>query len=107
MVGRRSALSRPIFRDRSPLPALALVAALGAACSGPTTPTPPPPPPPDPLSVTCPAPVSQASPTGLPVTVHYGAATAVGGTPPVQIACTPTNDSTFPIGSTTVTCSGV
>jgi acyl-CoA thioesterase-1 len=36
--------------------------------------------------------------------VHYGPATTVGGTPPVQIVCVPATDTTFPVGSTTVTC---
>jgi lysophospholipase L1-like esterase len=44
------------------------------------------------------------SPTGLPMSVRYGSVTSAGGTTPVQISCTPPNDSTFPIGTTTVTC---
>jgi acyl-CoA thioesterase I len=38
--------------------------------------------------------------------VHYGVATAEGGTRPVQIACAPASDSTFPVGTTSVTCTG-
>jgi len=47
------------------------------------------------------------SPTGQPLAVRYGSATATGGTPPVQITCAPANDALFPIGRTTVTCNGV
>ena len=36
--------------------------------------------------------------------VRYGTASTTGGTPPIQLACTPTSDSTFNIGATTVTC---
>jgi lysophospholipase L1-like esterase len=81
--------------------AASLLAASG--CGGdPAAPTPVPTP--DPLAVTCPAPVSQPSPTGQPVAVRYGTPTATGGTPPVQIACTPAADTLFSVGRTTVTC---
>jgi lysophospholipase L1-like esterase len=81
---------------------------LSSACGGSSTgPTPPPPPTPDPLAVLCPAAVTQTSPTGLPISLRYGIPTATGGTPPVQISCTPPNDSVFPVGATTVTCTGV
>ena len=38
------------------------------------------------------------------MSVRYGSVTSAGGTAPVQIVCTPANDSTFPIGTTTVMC---
>jgi lysophospholipase L1-like esterase len=82
---------------------LALAALLASACGGSPT-APPPPPPPDPLAVSCPAAVSLLSPTAQPIAVRYGAATATGGTPPVQITCAPGSDTVFPIGRTTVTC---
>ena len=52
----------------------------------------------------CPAPVSLVSPTGQPQTMVYGTATATGGTPPTTVSCSPASGTTFPIGSTTVTC---
>jgi len=72
-----------------------------AACSG--SPTQSSPPPPE-LKITCPASVSMQSPTGQPVAVQYGSATTTGGTPPVNVACSPPSGSAFTIGSTTVTC---
>jgi lysophospholipase L1-like esterase len=79
---------------------------LGGCSKSPVRPTPVVPPP-DPLTVICPDPLSQPSSTGLPVAVRYGTPTAAGGTPPVQITCAPPSESTFPVGSTTVTCTGV
>jgi lysophospholipase L1-like esterase len=79
--------------------------AIGACTGSPAKPTPTPPPPtPDPLKITCPAPVSQPSATGQPISVHYGAATTTGGTPPVEIVCTPASDTAFQVGSTAVAC---
>ena len=79
---------------------------LVAACSksNPASPTPPAP---DPLKLTCPAPVSQNSQAGQPTAVPYTIATAEGGTRPVQVACDPSSNSTFPLGTTTVTCNAV
>src|SRR5258707_15709641 len=82
---------------------LALLALLASACGdAPAKPTPVPTP--DPLALTCPAAVSLLSPTAQPVAVRYGAATATGGTPPVQVVCAPGSDTLFPVGRTTVTC---
>jgi len=92
--------SRP---DALQLGPVAVAVALASACGGSPT-APPPPPPPDPLAVTCPATVSLPSPAAQPIAVRYGAATATGGTPPVQITCTPASDTLFPVGRTTVTC---
>jgi lysophospholipase L1-like esterase len=87
--------------------AASALAILAAACSSNSTAPTPPPPTPDPLAVLCPTAVTQTSPSGLPISVRYGTPTATGGTPPVQITCAPPNDSMFPLGSTTVTCTGV
>jgi lysophospholipase L1-like esterase len=76
---------------------------LAASSCGGSSPAPTPSPPSQVLKIACPAPMSLVSPTGLPTPVHYGTATATGGSSPV-ISCTPANDSTFPIGSTTVIC---
>jgi len=75
-----------------------------AACGSQTTPAPTPVPTPSPLKITCPAASTITSPAGQPLPVHYATPTTAGGTAPVQIACTPANDSIFPIGSTTVMC---
>jgi lysophospholipase L1-like esterase len=48
--------------------------------------------------------VSVASRTGLATTVTYDGAMASGGAPPVVVNCAPGSGSSFPIGSTTVTC---
>src|SRR5258708_22452868 len=81
---------------------LASATLLVSACSdSPATPTPVLPPP---LGLTCPGPVSQLSPTGQPIGIRYGGATATGGTPPVQITCTPASHTLFQVGRTTVTC---
>jgi len=79
---------------------------LAAACSK-SSPTSPTPPAPDPLKLTCPAPVSQNSQAGQPTPVPYTVATAEGGTRPVQVTCDPASNSTFPLGTTTVTCNAV
>lgn len=72
-------------------------------CSSPTTPTPPPPTP-DPPSISCPSAVTQISPTGQPQTVLYGGSTTTNGVAPVTVSCTPASGSTFPLGTSTVTC---
>lgn len=38
------------------------------------------------------------------MSIQYGTPTATSGAPPVTVACTPTNGSTFPIGTTAVSC---
>jgi lysophospholipase L1-like esterase len=86
-------------------PAFLLTAcALAGACGGNSTTPSPPSPPVDPLRVTCPAPVTLTSSNGQPLPVRYGLPTTSGGTPPIQVTCTPASDSTFNIGATTVTC---
>jgi lysophospholipase L1-like esterase len=93
---------RPMLRPGTFAAALALTAAAGiAACGGnPTRPTPPV----DLPEVTCPAPVSTQSPDGAPLEINYSPATAAGGILPVTVSCAPESGSTFPIGSTEVTC---
>jgi lysophospholipase L1-like esterase len=104
-----------VVRMRWVLPSLlavALVAGLTGGCSStpttptppPTTPPPPPPPDPDPPSLTCPATVtaSTTATTGTAVSFETPAVTA--GKEPVTVACTPASGSTFPLGTTAVTC---
>ena len=102
-VGRYQLLGRPSFFSTGPLLALALLAS-GACSKSPSAPTPPTP---DALRLTCPAPVSQTSQSGQPTAVAYSDATAEGGTRPVQVTCAPPSNSTFPLGTTTVSCNAV
>ncbi len=83
---------------------LAAFAAIAAACGSPQKPTPVDPSPNGP-KITCPeAPAPVTSPTGLATVVQYGTPTVGGGAPPVSSACSPASGSTFPIGTTAVTC---
>lgn len=96
-------MPRATFRFHRLAAAVCLVTT--ASCGGSTTsPTPPPPPPT--LTLSCPAPLTLTSPSGAPTSVHYGTVTSTGGTAPVQLSCTPANDAIFPIGTTTVSCTG-
>lgn len=54
--------------------------------------------------MSCPTSQTLTSPTASPIPVVYAAATVVGGKAPVSVTCTPASGSTFPVGSTTVTC---
>lgn len=76
-----------------------LALALGA-CSSPTTPTPPPGAP----TLTCPTDVTVESASGASVVVNYTQPTAVGGAPPVAVACAPSSGSSFAPGATVVNC---
>ncbi len=74
------------------------------ACNGPTSPESSPGSPP---AISCPSPQTIQSLDGLPTSVAYGVAVTTGGTPPVTTTCAPQSGSTFPIGSTTVTCTAI
>jgi lysophospholipase L1-like esterase len=75
-----------------------------AACGESTTkPTPTP----DAPKITCPASQTQPSRDGQAVSVAYPAPAVIGGAAPVAMTCSPASPSTFPIGSTNVTCSAV
>lgn len=78
----------------------ALLCALSACGSSPTSPTPPPPQ----LTLTCPAPVQASSLGGEPVAVNYAPVQVAGGTGTVAVTCAPAADTLFPAGTTTVTC---
>jgi lysophospholipase L1-like esterase len=85
--------------------ALALVSLGMATCSrSPVAPTPPPPPPVDPPAISCPASQSLVSPFSTPIAVTYSTPTVVGGSAPVTTTCAPESGTTFPLGSTAVTC---
>jgi lysophospholipase L1-like esterase len=79
------------------LAAAALAVSLASGCAAPTAPT-------AQLQIACPAVKDVESLTGSPVHVEFAAATAQGGTAPINISCTPTTGSEFPVGTTTVTC---
>lgn len=103
-----------VVRMRWVLPALlaaALVGGLTSGCSTPTAPTPPPttpppppPPDPDPPSLTCPAAITASTTATTGTTVNFETPAATAGKEPVTVACTPASGSTFPMGTTAVTC---
>ena len=76
-------------------------------CSGSQAQPTPAPPVSDPPKLACPAPISLQSPSGQPIPVQYGSATASGGASPVTITCIPPSGSTFSVGPTTVTCTAI
>lgn len=78
---------------------LTIVMILAACGSGPTAP-----PPPNRLTLTCPAAVEGQSPDGEPVSVTFGSPIPNGGTPPVNLSCSPVSGSLFPGGTTQVVC---
>ena len=90
-------------RFRSYGAGVALVAALLAVACGGKTPTQPPPPPEGPFT-SCPTDITVESFEGNPIPVTYGLPGASGGTPPLNVACTPESGKTFAVGEHTVTC---
>ncbi len=86
---------------------LVLCALLGAAaCGKDSTPNPPTPTPEAP-ALSCPPSVSLESPDGAPLPLTFTVPTAVGGQLPVPVTCSRQSGSTFPLGSTIVTCTAV
>jgi len=57
-----------------------------------------------PLTVTCPPnkTITASGPAGA--IVNYASPTTAGGCPPATVVCNPPSGSTFPVGTTTVTC---
>lgn len=90
--------------------AAALISLLiGAACSkAPTAPTPPPPPPPPPVadapSIECVAGIPRSTTNAAGVAVTFDTPAVTGGQGSVNVSCTPQSGTTFPIGTTTVSC---
>jgi lysophospholipase L1-like esterase len=76
------------------------------ACGGDTTTTPTPPPPAAPV-ISCPDTQTAASPLNTVVPVTYPGPTVTGGQAPITTVCTPSSGSSFPVGSTTVSCSAI
>ncbi|MDA1183320.1 MAG: GDSL-type esterase/lipase family protein [Acidobacteria bacterium] len=85
---------------------LALVAGCGDTSPTPLAPTPLPGAEVQGLSLACAANVSRQSLGGGPVQVQYGVPTVQGGLAPVTTECSLASGSSFPIGTTQVTCTG-
>jgi len=86
-----------------------LLAAAGCHSSSPTTCTDCQPPPVAAASITCPGSVSATTASYLVTTaqVSFPSPVATGGTPPVTLFCSPSSNSSFPAGDTTVTCRAI
>jgi acyl-CoA thioesterase I len=82
-----------------------LLLAVLAGCGGgsPSGPTQQPPLP----QLTCPAPVTAMAHDGQDPEVTYDPPTPSGGQAPVTVTCTPVSGQTFPLGTSTVTCTAV
>jgi lysophospholipase L1-like esterase len=104
---RRCCQLVPAFTSRRRFVPVFLSAIAAIQCGGNTGGPTPIPPPPAALSLSCPAPQSTLSPTGLPVAVTYTAPVATGGTAPIATACSPVSGATFALGSTAVSCNAV
>lgn len=97
------------WASRSGLAGLVSILVLAGACSKtPTAPTPPPPPPPPPVAnaptLTCGEGLSRATINAGGLAVNYETPAVTGGQGSVTTACSPQSGSTFPIGSTEVSC---
>ena len=80
---------------------LCAAAVLAAACPSPTKPTPVPPEAP---VIACPVAQGVLSNDNAEVTVSYPKPVTTGGAAPVTTTCTPGIGASFPVGTTTVTC---
>jgi lysophospholipase L1-like esterase len=82
-------------------PWIATAFLLAAACGGhSTTPTPPPAAP----QVACPTDVTVRGVSGPSQNVTFDAPTVTGGAAPVNVSCAPASGTTFPLGTTSVSC---
>jgi len=85
------------------LSAIALVlAGCGGSPSGPSNA----PPAVVPITLTPPADVRVDNVIGTSATVNYAQPVAAGGVPPITVSCAPASGSAFPLGTTTVQCTG-
>jgi lysophospholipase L1-like esterase len=84
--------------------AAVVLAGVSACGSSTTDPSPPPGIVGPPTLAACPANISLAGAPAIGESVAYVMPVPQGGTPPVTTTCAPASGSTFPIGSTTVTC---
>ena len=99
--GRRIRWIRTVARPALPLAALLALGRCGGSPSGPGGV----PPPVMNVELTCPANVEVDNVTGS-TQVNYPAPSATGGVAPVTTTCNPSSGSLFPVGATTVTCTG-
>lgn len=82
---------------------LAFVLAIGlAGCGGSDNPGPGPTP--QPPTLTCPANRQVSAVSAQPTPVNFDTPAAQDGQAPVNVSCSPASGSSFPLGSTTVTC---
>lgn len=102
---------RPVkyWAMRSGLASLIAMLAIAAACSkSPTAPTPPPPPPPPPIanppSLSCGEGLSRSTINAGGLAISFDTPSPTDGQGTVTVACTPGSGSTFPIGTTEVSC---
>jgi lysophospholipase L1-like esterase len=94
---------------RSGLASAVVIVALAAACSKtPTAPTPPPPPPPPPVasppSLACVEAITRSTINAGGMTLDFDTPPVSDGQGTVNVTCSPGSGSSFPIGSTTVSC---
>ncbi|MGE5815445.1 MAG: SGNH/GDSL hydrolase family protein [Acidobacteriota bacterium] len=82
---------------------LMLLAIFAVASCGGKTPTQPPPPPEGPYIV-CPADFQIESFEGNPIPVGYALPGASGGTPPLNVVCTPPSGTSMAVGEHPITC---
>ncbi len=94
--------NRPLSYVRRVATAIGVSAAavLAAGCSSPTKPTPPTAAP----AISCPVAQSVVSADNKAVAVFYPKPSTTGGAAPVTTTCTPDIGASFPLGTTTVTC---
>jgi lysophospholipase L1-like esterase len=85
---------------RSPWPIIVFAALLGSCGGSSTQPSP------AALRLTCPADISRELGAGDSLEVSFAQPTASGGRQPVTVSCAPASGSTFPLGSSTVSCTG-
>jgi lysophospholipase L1-like esterase len=90
-----------VAAQRSPVllaSCVCLAASLAACGDSPTEPTP------VPLTIVCPANLEVTSRDGVATTVTFSAPTTSGGAPPVATTCSPASGASFPLGTSTVSC---
>src|SRR5204862_304516 len=89
------------LRGRWILVTFGLLVAAGCGSKGPGTPDPPPIPN---ITITCPSDIAREDVTTATEPITFSTPTAAGGVPPVNVACSPSSGSGFPVGATVVKC---
>ena len=96
-MGERAQLAR---RSRVFAAALGILAVSSCSGNGPTQV----PPPPGAPTVNCPANIQAFAHNGTPPNVTFDTPVAQGGQTPVNVACSPASNTTFPLGTEPVVC---